>query len=153
MDDAAHGEPQEAVDLAHPLGVALGQIVVHRDDVDALAGQRVEVRGEGGHQRLALAGLHFGDPALMEDHAAQQLHVEVAHAHGPHGSLPHHGEGLRQEVVQCLALSEPVLEQGRLVPQLLVGHGLVSGLQIVDLGHHRPHLLQLRFAGVAQQFI
>ena len=132
--------------------------------MDALAGQGVQIGGEGGHQRLALAGLHLGDPALVEDHAAQELHVEVAHAHGPHRGLPHHGEGLRQEVVQCLALirqevvqclalSEPVLEQGRLLPQLLVGHGLVSGLETVDLGHHRPHLLQLRFAGVAQQFI
>ena len=128
MDDAAHGEPQKAVDLAHPLGVALGQIVVDRDDVDALAGQGVEIGGEGGHQRLALAGLHLGDPALMEDHAAQELHVEVAHAHGPDGGLPHHGEGLRQEVVQCFALCEPLLEQGRLLPQLLVGHGLVSWL-------------------------
>ena len=153
MDDTAHGEAQEAVDLAHPLGVALGQIVVDRDDVDALAGERVEVRGEGGHQRLALAGLHLGDPALMEDHAAQQLHVEVAHAHGPHGGLPDHGEGLGQDVVQGLAFGDSLLKEDGLLPQLLVRHGLVSGLQGVDLRHHRTHLLQLGFAGVAQQFI
>ncbi len=37
VDHQTHGEAQEAVDLAHPLGVALGQIVVHGDDVDAPA--------------------------------------------------------------------------------------------------------------------
>ena len=153
MDDAAHGEPQKAVDLAHPLGVATGQIVVDRDDVDALAGERVEVGGEGGHQGLALAGLHLGDPALVEDHAAQELHVEVAHAHGPDGGLPHHGKGLGQQFVQGLALCQSLLEEHRLLPQLLVGHGLVLGLERVDLRHHRPHLLQLGFAGVAQQLI
>ena len=37
--DAPDAEPQEAVELAHPVGVACGQVVVHRDDVDALAGE------------------------------------------------------------------------------------------------------------------
>jgi len=41
----------------HPLGVALGQVVVHRDHVHAVAGQRIQVAREGRDQRLALAGL------------------------------------------------------------------------------------------------
>ena len=39
--DEAHGEAQQAVDFAHPLGVALGQVVVDGDDVDAVAVQGV----------------------------------------------------------------------------------------------------------------
>ena len=35
VDDQSHLQAQEAVDLAHPLAVALGQIVVDGDDVDA----------------------------------------------------------------------------------------------------------------------
>ncbi len=35
------GKPHEAVDLAHPLRVTLGKVVVDGDHVDALAGQRV----------------------------------------------------------------------------------------------------------------
>ena len=35
-DDDADLEPEEPVDLAHPLGVALGEVVVHRDEVHAL---------------------------------------------------------------------------------------------------------------------
>ena len=38
VQDAAHGQSQEPVDLPHPFGVALGQIVVHGDDVHAAAG-------------------------------------------------------------------------------------------------------------------
>ena len=37
---------EEAVDLAHPLRVALGEVIVHGDDVHALTGDRVEVAGE-----------------------------------------------------------------------------------------------------------
>ena len=37
VDDQAHAQAQEAVHLAHPLAVALGQVVVHGDDVHALA--------------------------------------------------------------------------------------------------------------------
>ena len=42
----APGEPEQVVDRAHPLGVAAGEVVVDGDDVDALAGERVEADGE-----------------------------------------------------------------------------------------------------------
>ena len=71
---------------AHPLGVAPGQVVVDRDDVDALAFERVQVGGQGGDERLAFAGLHLGDLAAVEHRAADQLHVEVPHVqHAPAG--------------------------------------------------------------------
>ena len=74
--------PSAVVDRAHPLGVAAGEVVVDGDDVDALAGERVEARPASvAGERLALAGLHLGDVAAVEDHAADELHVEVAHAH------------------------------------------------------------------------
>ena len=37
VDDDAHLQAEGLVDAAHPLGVALGQVVVDRDDVHALA--------------------------------------------------------------------------------------------------------------------
>ena len=76
----ARREPEAVVDRAHPLGVAAGEVVVDRDDVDALAGERVEHDGERARQRLALAGAHLGDGAAVEHHAADHLDVEVAHA-------------------------------------------------------------------------
>jgi len=45
VDDAADGQAEEFVDLAHPFGVAFGQIVVHGHDMDAFAGQCVQIDG------------------------------------------------------------------------------------------------------------
>ena len=102
----AGGQAQEAVDLAHPLGVALGQVVVDRDDVHALAGERVQIDRQGGDQRLAFAGLHLGDLAVVQHHAADQLHVEMAQAEHALGGLAHHGEGFGQQVVQRRAVGQ-----------------------------------------------
>ena len=52
---------EEAVNLAHPLGVAAGEVVVHGDDMDVVARKRVQIAREGGHERLAFARLHLGD--------------------------------------------------------------------------------------------
>ena len=71
-------QAEAVVDGAHPLGVALGEVVVDGDEVGAFAGEGVEVDREGGGERLALACLHLGDLALVEDDAAEDLDVEVA---------------------------------------------------------------------------
>ena len=97
------GEAEEAEDAAHPLAVALGQVVVDGDDVDALAGERVQVGGQGGHEGLALAGLHLRDHAAVQGQAADELHVEVPHVEHAAAGLAHDREGLGQQVVEGLA--------------------------------------------------
>ena len=135
VDDDADGEAEEAVDAAHPFGVAAGEVVVDGDDVDALALEGVEVDRQGGDQRLAFAGLHLGDLALVQDHAALELDVEVPLAERPLGRLAHRGEGLDQQVVQRLAFGQPLAELGRLGAQRLVGELLELRLERIDLRH------------------
>ena len=94
VNNASHRKTQEPVDLTHPLGIAAGQIIIDGDDVYALALQCIQIGGKGGYQGLALAGLHFGDTALMQHHAAQQLYIVGAHVHRALGSLPYYGKGL-----------------------------------------------------------
>ena len=118
--DHADGEPEEVVDAAHPLGLELGQVVVDRDDVDALALEGVEVGRQRRDQGLALAGLHLGDVAEVERRATHDLHVEVALAEHPAGGLAHGGERLGHQVVEALALGQPLLE--------LVGHAAELGV-------------------------
>ncbi len=72
-------QAEEGVELAHPLRVALGQVVVDRDHVNAAAGKRIQIHRQGGDQRFTFTGLHFGDLALMQNDAADELHVEVPH--------------------------------------------------------------------------
>ena len=125
-------KPEELVDLAHPARVAPGQVVVDRDDVDALAGESVEVDRHRGRERLALAGLHLGDLALVQNDTAHHLHVERSHPEGAFGGLPHDGEGLGQDVLERLVGLEPVAELVRLGPQLGVREPLHLGLQCRD---------------------
>ncbi len=110
VDDHADREAEELVEPAHPLRVAAGQVVVDGDDVNALAFEGVQVGRQGGDQRLAFTGLHFGDLALVQDHAADQLHVEMAHVEDAAAGFADHGEGFDQEVVERGALGDSFFE-------------------------------------------
>ncbi len=59
VNDDADREPQHFVNRPHPLCVATGEVIVHSDDVHALAGERVQIRRQGGDERLAFARLHL----------------------------------------------------------------------------------------------
>ncbi|CAI8371654.1 MAG: Uncharacterised protein [Rhodospirillaceae bacterium] len=65
--DISRAHPQRLIQLAHIGRVAHHQVLVHGDNVHALLRQRIEVGRSRRGQRLTLAGLHFSNPALMED--------------------------------------------------------------------------------------
>ena len=148
--DHPGAEPQEFVQLAHPLRVALGQIVVDRDHVHALARQGVEIGRQGRHQRLALAGAHFGDLALVKHHATDELDIEMAHVEDPLARLAHHGEGLGQEFVQRSPIGQALAEFSGLGAQRLIGERRHRVFQGVDLLHHHPHAFQQAFIAAAE---
>ena len=83
----------------HNAGIAAGQVVVYRDHMHALARQRIEVYRQGGHQRFALAGAHFGNFAVVQHHAAHQLYIKVAHPQHAAAGFAAHGKGLFQQAV------------------------------------------------------
>ena len=138
VHDHADRQPEEFVDLPHPLGVAFGEIVVDGDDMNAAAGQRVEIDRERGDQRLAFAGLHLGDPALVQHHAADELDVEMALAERALAGLAHGGESRHQDVVERRALGQLLLELLGPRPQRLVGELLQLFFQRVDGVDPRP---------------
>src|SRR5208283_4239661 len=99
VHDDANRQAEEGVELAHPLRIALGEIVIYGDDVNAAPGERVEIHRQRGNQRFAFTGLHLGDFALMQHDAADELHVEVPHLQDAPAGLAHHREGFRQNFV------------------------------------------------------
>ena len=151
LDDADR-HPEEPVDLAHPLGVAAGEVVVHRDDVDALALERVQVGGQRRDERLALARLHFRDPALVQHDAANELDVEMPHVQGAASGLANDRERFRQDVVERGAVGHALAQLRRLLAQHQVAQGLDGRLERVDGFDDRADLLQLTFVLRAEDF-
>ncbi len=130
--DHADGQSEETVDLAHPLGVALGEIVVDGDDVHALAGQRVEVGRQGPGERLALTGLHLRDVAEVHRRAAHDLHVERPLVEHALCRLADRGERLRHQVVERLAVGVTLLVILSALAQLVIAQVGVVLLERVD---------------------
>src|SRR5579859_1197464 len=79
VDDHSDGKPEAPIEGAHPLGVAAGQVIVHGDEMHATPGEGVEGSRQSSHERLAFTRFHFGDFAVVKDHSANELDVEVAH--------------------------------------------------------------------------
>ena len=121
-------------------------------------GERVEVERERRDERLALAGLHLGDPAEVQRGAAHDLHVEVALPDRARGGLPHGGERLGEQVVEEVDARVVVGRLVEAVPELVgeraelgVGAALHLGLERGDLGRDRLEELELpAFAGVEE---
>ena len=119
----------------------------------ALAGERIEVDRQGGDQRLALAGAHFGDLAVVQRHAADQLHVEVAHLQRALAGLAHDGEGFRQQLVERLALRQALSEFVGLGAQRVVVQSLELRLQLIDLLRRAPVGLQQAVIATAENLV
>ncbi len=142
--DHADRHAQRVVERGHPLGVATGQVVVDRDQVDGVARERVEEDGEGRGERLALSRLHLRDRAVVEHHAADHLDVEMALAEGALPGLTHQREGLGQQVVERLVvLAGTPSELVGALAQLRVLEQLHLGLEAVDHVHPLLEVLEL----------
>ena len=142
--DDADGHAEEAVDAAHPLRVAAGEVVVDGDDVHALAGERVQVRRQRRDERLAFARLHLGDLAVVQHHAADQLDVEVPHVQHAAAGFADDGEGLGQQVVERLAVGEALRGTRRSSPRSCSSESAwIGGFEGVDCGDERAQALEL----------
>ena len=106
--------PSALVHGARPLGVALCEVVVDRHEVHAGPRQRVEEERLRGDERLALAGLHLGDVALVEDDAAHHLHLEELDLAVAAEGLADRRVRLEEQLLERLAVLEPLLELGGL---------------------------------------
>ena len=146
--DAAHLETEEAVHTAHPLRVALGEVVVDSDHMNTLAREGVEVRRQRRHQRLTLTSAHFGDVAEVESCPTHELNVVVPLAQGAPRSFSNGGEGFRQQHVERLTVGVALLVLVGQGSKFGVGVRLEVGLQGVDLGRDSSESLDdAAFAG------
>ena len=101
--DNACGQAQSAIDLAHPFRVTLREVVVHGNDMHALAGQSIQIGREGRHEGFTLTGFHLGDIALMQEHPAHELRIKGTQAKRAFRGLAAVREGFGQDRVQAFA--------------------------------------------------
>ncbi|MNV59988.1 hypothetical protein D3C71_1524380 [compost metagenome] len=148
----AHRQPQEVVEAAHPGRIARGQVIVHGHHMHTVARQRIQVHRQGTSQRLALTCAHFSNLAVVQRHAAQQLHIEVAHLHHALGTLADHGKRFWQDVVQRFAPGNAVLELLGFLAQLLVAQLFVLWLHRIDARHDLAVLLEQAIIATAKNF-
>ena len=80
----------------------------------------------------------------MQDHAADQLDVEMAHVEDAAAGLAADGEGFDQQVVERFAVGDALLEFDGFGGQFGVGELLDLGLEIVDGRDDRTHRLTSR---------
>ncbi|RMV05524.1 hypothetical protein ALP17_05450 [Pseudomonas savastanoi] len=94
--DDTYGQTEEFVQRTHPVGISASEIVVHGDYVNALAGKRIEVHSQRTDQGFTFTGTHFRDLTFVQGHTADQLNVEVAHAHDALARFTSDSKGFRQ---------------------------------------------------------
>ncbi len=118
----------------------------------ALAGQGVEVHRQGRDQGLALTGLHLGDPAAVQGHAADQLYVEVTHAHHPLAGLAHGGKGFGQQGIERLTGRQTLTELSGAGGQRSVVEGFEARLELIDGANLAGHALDVAVVLGADDF-
>ena len=89
----------------------------------------------------------------MQGHAADQLDVEVAHAHDPLAGLARDGEGFRQELVEGLAFGQALFELGGLGPQLFIGEGHHLLFEGIDDLYRLEHAFDFTLVLASKKFL
>jgi hypothetical protein len=84
---------------------------------------------------------------IVQDHAADELHVEVAHAEGSLCSLAVDRKGFDQQVVERRALFEPLAEFDGLAREIFVAEQCDRRFEFIDT--HRPLSQACDFAVVS----
>ena len=145
-------QTQEVVQARHGTGIAAGQVIVDGHHMHTFACQSVQIHGQRGGQRLAFAGTHFSNLAVMQRHGTQHLHVKVTHLHDALGALTHHGKRLWQQVIQRFTLGDAVFELLRLGAQCLIAELFVLRLHRIDASDCFTVLLEQPVIAAAEQF-
>ena len=149
----ANRHPEKLVQRPHPVGIPAGEIVVDRYQVDAVAGQGIEVGGQRRHQGLAFAGAHLGYFALVQGHAADQLDIEMAHTQHPLTRLSGDRKGLGENLVQAFTVRDSLPELGCFARELLVIERRSGIDQGIDLLYHLAHAFQFPVIAGTEQFL
>ena len=141
-EDHAGFQPQEAVHAAHEVRLVLGQVVIDRHHVHALAAQGIQVGGSRGDEGFALTGLHLGNVAQVQCRTAHELNVVVPLPQGPRRRFTYRREGFRKQTVQGFPVIDARFERVGFGAQFRVAERLEAFFEAVHGVRVGPQSLQ-----------
>ena len=118
----------------------------------ATTAQGVQIGWQGCGQGFTFTGAHLCDTAVIQHHAAQQLHVEVTHAEDALARLTHYREGLRQQVFQHFTLFQARAELVGLGFQFVIGQFFHVRFHLVDQLNRFAHAAQRTIVTATKNF-
>ena len=74
--------------------------------MNALAFKRIQVGRKGCYQCLSLTGAHLRDLALVQNHAAHQLDIKMAHTQHTAAGLAADGKGWHEQLLELFAIGQ-----------------------------------------------
>src|SRR3989344_4922413 len=131
------------VTLSHPDRGAAREIIVYRDDVHALAFERIEVGGKSRDESLPFSRAHLRDAAPMQYLTSQELHVEMSLTKRPARRLAHECKCLGKDIVERLAFLQSRFELFRFRFESVRGKCLQRRLKAVYLVYRSVERLYL----------
>ena len=97
--DASDGQAKKTVYLAHPFGITTGQIIINRNNVNALLFKSVQVNRKSGNKGFAFTRPHFSNFSVVQNNAAHNLNIEMALLQSSLRSLTDRREGIDQDII------------------------------------------------------
>ena len=132
-DNHPDTKAEPVVKPPHLRRIAPGKVIVHGDNVHALALDRVEIDRQRRHQGLAFTGAHFRDFTAVEHDPADQLHIKMPHPEHSHRCLANGGKCFGQNVVKLGAIIDQPAQFGGLSLQFSISQRLHLRFERVDL--------------------
>ena len=110
VDNETHRKTHKAVNLAHPLGVTLGKIIVDRNDMNALTRKRIKVCRKCCNESFTFTCFHFTYTSLMQNDTAQYLNGEMAHSEHSVTRLTASGKCLGKNIIKRLPFCQALFK-------------------------------------------
>ena len=151
--NAADGQTKETMNFAHPCRVTRSKVFIDGNNMHALAGECIKIRGQRCNKCFAFARSHFGNSPLMQHDAAYELNIIMPLPDGADGSLANNRKSFRQKLIKRFALRQSFTEFHRLVTQFRIGKFFYSVLKCIYFFNKRLYFLYLLRARVAQQSV
>ena len=114
--DDADRHSERIIDLTHPYSVASRQIVIDRDYMHSFTCEGIQIRRQSSNESLALARAHLGNIAIMQDHPADELYIEMTLSERTPRGFPYYSKGLGGHAFEGHPIGKALPELGCFIP-------------------------------------